>query len=99
MKENNTYQIIKNLVEKNGNKKRAALKIGCTVRNINLLIKKFKENGKEAFSHKNKGKNPINKLSNNITNKIINLYKEKYYDFNWCHFRDKLFSDENISLL
>ena len=41
MKENNTYQIIKNLVEKNGNKRRAALKIGCTVRNINLLIKKL----------------------------------------------------------
>lgn len=98
MKENNTYQIIKNLVEKNGNKRRAALKIGCTVRNINLLIKKFKEDGKEAFSHKNKGKNPINKLSDDLVNKIINLYQEKYYDFNWCHFRDKLFSDENISL-
>ena len=94
MKENNTYQIIKNLIEKKGNKRRAALKIGCTARNINL----FKEKDKEAFSHKNKGKNPINKLSDDIINKIINLYQEKYCDFNWCHFREKLFSDENISL-
>lgn len=71
MKENNTYQIIKNLVEKNGNKRRAVLKIGCTIRNINLLIKKFKKQGKEGFSHKNKGKEPINKISNDIYNRIL----------------------------
>ena len=35
MNEENKYKIIKKLVETNGNKKRAATRLGCTVRTIN----------------------------------------------------------------
>ena len=38
MNEQNKYEIIKKLVETDGNKKRAAIKLGCTVRTINRLI-------------------------------------------------------------
>ena len=37
MNEQNKYEIIKKLVETNGNKKRAATRLGCTVRTINNL--------------------------------------------------------------
>lgn len=37
MNEQNKYEIIKKLVEKDENKKRAATKLGCTVRTINNL--------------------------------------------------------------
>lgn len=37
MNEQNKYEIIKKLVETDGNKKRAATKLGCTVRTINNL--------------------------------------------------------------
>ena len=56
MNELNKYQVIKNLVDNNGNKKRAAVKLGLSVRQINRLIKVYKEQGKEGFSHKNKGR-------------------------------------------
>ncbi len=56
MKENEKYKIIKKLVETNGNKKRAAISIGCTTRHINRLIKGYKDKGKEFFVHGNKGK-------------------------------------------
>jgi len=46
MREQEKYEIIKNLVETNGNKKRAALKIGCTQRHINRLIQRYKKEGK-----------------------------------------------------
>lgn len=36
------YEIIKKLVDTNGNKKIAALKIGCSIRHINCLIKGYK---------------------------------------------------------
>ncbi len=32
------YEIIKNLVDNNGNKKRAAIKLGITLRQVNRLI-------------------------------------------------------------
>ena len=49
MTEENKYNIIKKLVETDGNKKRAALKIGCTLRNVNRLIAKYKKEGKAGF--------------------------------------------------
>ena len=48
MNEQNKYEIIKKLVETNGNKKRAATRLGCTVRTINRLIIKYKEQGKKG---------------------------------------------------
>ena len=45
MNEEYKYEIIKKLVDTNGNKKRAASKLGCTVRTINRLIIKYKERG------------------------------------------------------
>ena len=42
MNEQNKYLIIKKLVESNGNKKRAAIKLGCTIRTVDRLILKYK---------------------------------------------------------
>jgi hypothetical protein len=53
MNENLKYEVIKKLVEKNGNKKRAAVELNCTVRHINRMIKGYKETGKKFFVHGN----------------------------------------------
>ncbi|MGB8451112.1 MAG: hypothetical protein WCD89_02165 [Anaerocolumna sp.] len=45
MDENQKYEVIKKLVDTNGNKKTAALKIGCSNRHINCLIKGYQEQG------------------------------------------------------
>ena len=90
MKEKNIYQIIKKLVDTNGNKKRAAIRLGCTERYINILIYKYKKEGKAGFIHKNSGRKPATSISIEIKKKIIELYKNKYYDYNWTHFKEKL---------
>lgn len=46
MKELDKYKVIKELVDHKGNKKRAANRLGLTVRQINRLIKIYKEKGK-----------------------------------------------------
>ena len=43
------YETIKDLVDHGGNKQRVALKLGITVRQVNRLIKKYKEKGKARF--------------------------------------------------
>ena len=53
LKEQKKYDVIKELVDHNGNKKRTALKLGITERQINRLIIKYKENGKSSFVHDN----------------------------------------------
>ncbi|MCM1500825.1 MAG: helix-turn-helix domain-containing protein [Clostridium sp.] len=52
MDEQRKYEVIKRLVDENGNKDRAALTLGITKRHVNRLIRKYKENGREAFRQK-----------------------------------------------
>ena len=98
MNEQEKYEVIKELVDHNGNKNRASKKLGISRRQIDRLIIKYKENGKSAFIHGNRSKKPVNTLDNSISEDIILLYKTKYYDFNFSHFREFLKKDENIDV-
>ena len=98
MKEKTIYEIIKRLVENKGNKKRAAIRLGCTERYVNKLITKYRTEGKTGFVHKNSGRQPKATISKETKERIINLYKNKYYDFNWSHFTEKLNEEENIKI-
>ena len=43
MEEMDKYSTIKKLIETDGNKKRAAMALSCSVRHINRMIKGYKE--------------------------------------------------------
>ena len=98
MNEKEKYEVIKELVDHNGNKNRASKKLGLSRRQIDRLIIKYKENGKSAFIHGNRSKKPVNALDNSISEDIILLYKTKYYDFNFSHFKEFLKNEENINV-
>ena len=51
MKEQEKYEIIKKLVETSGNKDNAALKLSVSRRQINRMMKGYKEQGKAFFVH------------------------------------------------
>ena len=91
------YEIIKNLIDNNGNKKRAAIKLGITVRQVNRLIQTYKTQGKVGFVHGNRGRLPKNTISQEIKDQIIELYKTKYYDANIKHFQELLEEYENMT--
>ena len=96
MDENQKYEVIKKLVDTNGNKKTAALKIGCSDRHINRLIKGYKEQGKSFFVHGNRGRQPANTLSKDIKQLILDLYRTKYQDCNLTHYSELLVEKEEI---
>ena len=98
MNEKEKYDVIKELVDHNGNKNRAAKKLDISRRQIDRLIIKYKEKGKSGFIHGNRSKNPVNALDKSISEDIILLYKIKYYDFNFNHFKEFLKKDENIDV-
>ncbi len=98
MKEQEKYEVIKELVDHNGNKKRAAQKLGLSVRQINRLIKIYKEKGKSGFVHGNRSRKPAKCIDKSISDSIILLYRNKYQDFNFNHFYDYLIEEENIKV-
>ena len=94
--EKEKYDVIKELVDHNGNKNRASEKLGISKRQVNRLIIKYKEKGKSGFVHGNRGHIPAKALDKSISENIILLYKNKYYDFNFIHFKKFLEKEENI---
>ncbi|MGI6562702.1 MAG: ISNCY family transposase [Clostridia bacterium] len=94
--ENEKYLTIKNLVETGGNKKRAAMKLNCTVRHINRMIKGYLQEGKSYFAHGNRGRKPVHTLDSETVQLIRDLYLTKYYDANFTHYSELLKKHENI---
>ncbi len=89
-KENFKYETIKKLVEEGSCKKSAALKIGCSIRQVDRMINGYNKLGKIFFRHKNRGKTPSVALDISENEKIIKFYKEEYFDFNFYHFYEKI---------
>ena len=98
MNEQMKYEVIKELVDHNGNKNRASEKLGISVRQINRLIMKYKEKGKSAFVHGNRSRKPVSTLDKSISEDIILLYKNKYQGWNFKHFHEWLVEKENIKV-
>ena len=98
MNEQRKYEVIKKLVEENGSKDRAALTLGITTRQVNRLIKSYKEKGKAAFIHGNRGRKPATTTPDQIRKDVLDLYRNKYYDTNFVHFTELLKRKEKIEL-
>ena len=88
MNENHKYEIIKKLVDTNGNKKTAALKIGCLDRHINRLIKSYQEKVKAFFIHGNRGRIPTITLASGTKQLVLALYRTKYHNCNLPHYAE-----------
>lgn len=58
MNEEMKYSVIKELVDHGGNEKRVALKLGISLRQVNLMILVYKEKGKADFMHGNRNRQP-----------------------------------------
>lgn len=96
MNEQEKYNVIKELVDHNGNKNRASKKLNLSRRQIDRLIIIYKEKGKSGFIHGNRSRKPVNTLDKSISEDIILLYKTKYQGWNFNHFKDFLKTEENI---
>ena len=98
MDEQKKYEVIKKLVESDGNKDRVAMTLGITKRHVNRLIKAYKHRGKAAFLHGNRGRKPVTTIADDIRKDVIDLYRTKYYEANFTHFTELLAKHEGIHL-
>lgn len=98
MKEEEKYLMIKKLVDTNGNKKRAAVKLQCSTRHINRMIQGYKQEGKEYFVHGNRDRQPIHTIPDETKSKIIKLYETVYDGANFTHFTELLAKNDKIHL-
>jgi len=98
MKDQRTYEVIKEIVDHGGNKMRAAMTLACSTRTINRHIAGYKTEGKAYFVHGNTGRKPANTVAENVKADILDLYKNKYDDANFAHFTELLGNLDNIEV-
>lgn len=98
MSEQHKYEVIKKLVDEDGNKNRAALNLGLSRRQVNRLINAYKKKGKAAFIHGNKGRKPATTISEATKHDVVDLYRTKYWDANFAHYTELLAKYEDIHL-
>ena len=98
MSELNKYKTIKALSEGNLTFKTACARLNFSKRHVRRLLKRYKEDGKNAFSHKRKGISPSNKISDKLKNEIYELFKEKYFDMNFKHFTEIINEQHKINI-
>lgn len=98
MDEQKKYEVIKKLVEEQGNKDRAAMTLGLTRRQIDRLIQAYRDRGKAAFLHGNRGRKPSRTIPEQTKQDVLDLYRLKYPDANFTHFTELLAKKEGISL-
>lgn len=98
MKSQEQYEVIKKVSEGHVSKKYAAIKIGCTLRHVNRLLKKYTESGKAGFVHGNTGRKPSHSLSEQQKADILTIYNTKYWDTNFTHCCELLERHDNIKI-
>ena len=100
MNEQKKYEVIKSLADhpETANKDRAALILGCTKRHINRMLQGYSRSGKDFFIHGNRGKKPTTTISIEIRQKVIDLYRNKYFEANFEHYTELLKKNEDISI-
>ena len=76
----------------------AGEKIGVSYRQAKRIRRAIRERGIKALVHGNRGRPSNNRLKGSLREKVLELSREVYWDFNDTHFTEKLRECEGIDL-
>ena len=91
MAELNRYEGIKSLLDGKLTNKEAGRSLQLTVRQIQRIKKRVFGEGVRGVFHGNKGRKPLHAFSAEFKGEAMDLFKRKYFDFNFSHLSDYLF--------
>jgi len=91
MQDKYKVQVIKKVISKNITANKASVMLDCSTRTIGRYVKGFNVEGEKFFIHKNTGKTPHNKSSQELINNVVGFYNSNklYKDFNIKHLFEK----------
>jgi len=99
MKESQRYDIIQRLIAKQLNTDQARKLLGLkSKRQVRRIKAAVKEKGLKGVIHKNRGRPSNRKFSDEFTQRIIQIYQEKYHDFKPSFATEKLLENHQIKI-
>jgi transposase len=95
-KELNRVEIIQKAVEKRISQKVAAEQLGLSTRQVIRLVKRVRSKGVSGLCHRLRGKPPNRQITPEFEQKVIERYKERYWDFGPTFAQEKLKTDDLV---
>ena len=78
--------------------KEAGEKIGVSYRQAKRIRRAVRQKGAKGVIHANVGRPPPNRISETLRQRMLELSREKYKEFNDTHFAEKLVEQEGIEV-
>ena len=75
----------------------AALKLNLSERQVTRIVKKVREEGITGIKHGNCGQVPWNKLDQTLIDQFVQLYKDRYFRFNYSHAYEMIQAQNGLS--
>jgi biotin operon repressor len=97
-KELRNYELLTEFQNRKISRAQVAALLQISERAVSMKAKKLREQGIQGVFHGNQGKTPANKTPSELKEKVLNLLREKYFDFNLTHFLEKLKEVEGINI-
>lgn len=98
MRDIQRYKVLKDVIEKRLKGFEAAQILNLSYVHISRLKARLLREGFIGLLRKTSPNPPNKKITTAMTNEILRLRREFYYDFNIMHFKDKLEEDHDIRL-
>lgn len=76
----------------------AAEILGYSARHLRRVREKYEENGFEGLFDGRVGKVSPRRISVEVVERVLGLYRDEYFDFNVRHFHEKLGEDHSIAI-
>lgn len=93
LKELKRLKVIQNVINKRITQVTAAAIIGLSERQIGRLTKAVRKEGDRGIAHKSRGKTSNRKIAEEVKEKVLRLYGDKYQDFGPTLANEKLEED------
>lgn len=90
MNEIKRLHLLQKIVDKEMTASEAAQILGLSLRQVRRLVAKYRQAGAPGVVHGNRGKPPSNQVATEVRDKILELAKGQYQDYNDCHFTEEL---------
>lgn len=90
--------VVKVTLEGRESERRGAELLGLSVRQMRRLRRKVEREGVKGLVHGSRGREPWNRTSEEVGEKVVRLAREKYQGFNDTHLTEKLVEMEGVKL-
>jgi transposase len=74
----------------------AAEMLGLSLRHVRRLVAAYRKEGAASFAHGNRGRRSVHRISEEVRDRILELARGPYHDYNDTHFAEKLVEQHGI---